>query len=138
MASTNRSVAAVEHPTSAGASILIVDDDPGILGFLELALLDEGYRVRAATNGRDALERVSETTPDLILLDMNMPVMDGWEFCDRLRGRGQPYTTIPIVVMTAARDASTRSREVGAQGFLGKPFDLDRLFQTLQSLLHAP
>jgi CheY-like chemotaxis protein len=115
--------------------ILVVDDDPGIVGFLELALTDEGYRVRAAVNGSEALVRVSEGRPDLILLDMNMPGMDGWEFCSELRGRGPDFSSIPIVVMTAARDASVRSREVGAQGFLGKPFDLDQLFRTIAGLL---
>jgi len=114
---------------------LVVDDDPGIVGFLELALEDEGYRVRAAVNGREALSRVSEGRPDLILLDMNMPGMNGWEFCSELRERGPDFSSIPIVVMTAARDASLRSREVGAQGFLGKPFDLDQLFRTIAGLL---
>jgi CheY-like chemotaxis protein len=115
--------------------ILVVDDDPGIVGFLELALADEGYQVRAAVNGRDGLTRIAEGRPDLILLDMNMPGMDGWQFCAELRQRGPELSSIPIVVMTAARDASLRSREVGAQGFLGKPFDLDQLFRTISGLL---
>lgn len=114
-------------------SILIVDDDPGIVGFLELALSDEGYRVASAGNGREALARISGELPDLILLDMNMPVMNGWEFCDQLRAR--QVTSVPIVVMTAARDALVRSQEVGAQGYLGKPFNLEQLFETIERLL---
>ena len=112
--------------------ILVVDDDAAILGFLELALLDEGYEVYTARNGREALAQIDQQPPDLILLDMNMPVMNGWEFCEELRGRN---TAIPIVVMTAARDASARSREIGAQAFLGKPFNLDEMSQTVRGLL---
>ena len=117
---------------SAG-SILIVDDDPAIVGFLELALADEGYEVRSAGNGRDALDKVGEHSPDLILLDMNMPIMNGWEFCEQLPQHASK--AIPIVVMTAARDASARSREVGAQAFLGKPFNLEHMFRTIRDLL---
>ena len=130
-------MASVAELTEAGASILVVDDDPGIVGFLGLALVDEGYSVRSAANGKDALEQVAQSQPDLILLDMNMPIMDGWEFCQQLRGRGAAYGSIPIVVMTAARDAATRAREVSAQGFLGKPFDLEHLFEMVNTLLHG-
>ncbi|MGI8549659.1 MAG: response regulator transcription factor [Dehalococcoidia bacterium] len=124
---------AAANPAFPTQSILIVDDDPAIVGFLELALIDEGYEVRSATNGLDALQVVAEMVPDLILLDMNMPIMNGWEFCAQLRK--DQSGTIPIVVMTAARDASTRSREVGAQGYLGKPFNLDVMFQAIKGLL---
>jgi DNA-binding response OmpR family regulator len=119
----------------AVASVLVVDDDPGIVGFLELALGDEGYEVRVAANGREGLAETERRRPDVILLDMNMPVMDGWEFCQQLRRADADLDTIPIIVMTAARDAAARSNEVGAQGYLGKPFDLDHLFQTIETVL---
>jgi DNA-binding response OmpR family regulator len=118
------------------ASVLVVDDDPGIVGFLELALADEGYEVRVAANGREGLAETRQRRPDVILLDMNMPVMDGWEFCRQLRQSGD-LGSIPIIVMTAARDAAARSNEVGAQGYLGKPFDLDHLFNTIESVLRT-
>lgn len=117
----------------ASGRILVVDDDPAIVGFVELALSDEGYTVRSARNGREALADISQVRPDLILLDMNMPVMNGWEFCDQLRMLGD--SSIPIVVMTAARDASARRQEVNAQGYLGKPFNLDQMFETIADLL---
>jgi DNA-binding response OmpR family regulator len=129
-----RAVKSENHSRTPG-SILIVDDDPGITGFLELALGDEGYEVRSAANGRDALARIRERSPDLILLDMNMPIMNGWEFCEQLPRH--TARTIPVVVMTAARDAYVRFREVGAQGYLGKPFDLEHMFQTIRDLLPA-
>ena len=137
MAGTNTTVARAEERTAPNPSILVVDDDPGIVGFLELALMDEGYAVRVAANGREALDQVSQWRPNLILLDMNMPVMDGWEFCRKLRSRGAAEESIPVVVMTAARDAASRSQDVGAQGFLGKPFDLDHLFRVISSLLDS-
>jgi CheY-like chemotaxis protein len=137
MAGTNIAVVRAEEPTASNTSIMVVDDDPGIVGFLELALMDEGYAVRVASNGREALDQISQARPSLILLDMNMPVMDGWEFCRKLRSRGPSEETIPVVVMTAARDAANRSFDVGAQGFLGKPFDLDHLFRIISSLLDS-
>ena len=137
MVGTKSLAVPVDERARSGPSILVVDDDPGIVGFLELALIDEGYAVRAAANGREALEQIGDFRPSLILLDMNMPVMDGWEFYRRLRSRGPAEGSIPIVVMTAARDAAVRSRDVGAQGFLGKPFDLDHLFRVIASLLNA-
>jgi CheY-like chemotaxis protein len=127
--------AALSSNGSAMPSILVVDDDAGISGFLRLALIDEGYAVSVAANGQEALDHVREHCPNLILLDMNMPIMDGWEFCQKLRNCGSAEGSIPIVVMTAARDAANRSREVGAQGFLGKPFDLDHLFRVVSSIL---
>jgi two-component system response regulator MprA len=134
MAGSNPLALRAIQETARKASILVVDDDPGIVNFLELALLDEGYAVRVAGNGREALDQVGDFHPDLILLDMNMPVMDGWEFCERLRSRGAEGA-VPIILMTAAQEAPSRSMEIDAQGFLGKPFDLDSLFRAISSLL---
>jgi CheY-like chemotaxis protein len=136
MAGTKFAIFPAAEETSRKASILVVDDDPGIVNFLELALLDEGYAVRAAGNGREALDQVRSFHPDLILLDMNMPVMDGWEFCQLLRSRGSEGA-VPVIVMTAASAAPSRPLDVDAQGFLGKPFDLDSLFGAISSLLNG-
>jgi CheY-like chemotaxis protein len=133
----SESLTATVQGRAITTSILVVDDDPGIVGFLELALGDEGYQVRVAANGRDALGQIAAGRPSLILLDMNMPIMDGWEFCDQLRRQNADIGSIPIVVMTAARDAAMRCREVGAQGYLGKPFDLDHLFNTIETVLRS-
>jgi CheY-like chemotaxis protein len=136
MAGTKSAAYPVAEETSRKASILVVDDDPGIVSFLELALLDEGYKVRAAGNGKEALDQVGAFRPDLILLDMNMPVMDGWEFCQQLRRKGSEGA-VPVIVMTAASEAPSRSLDVDAQGFLGKPFNLDSLFGAISSLLNG-
>jgi len=82
-----------------GAQVLVVDDDPDVRTLLRRMLEAAGYRALEAENGRAALTRIAETTPDLILLDLMMPEMDGFEFLDELR-RGGPRG-IPIVVVTA-------------------------------------
>ena len=106
--------------------ILVVDDDPSIRDLIAMALADQGYEVEAAPHGAAALEIVGHTQPSMILLDMRMPVMDGWEFARVYRDKPGPHA--PIIVLTAARDAGQRAAEIGADGFLGKPFDLDDLF----------
>jgi len=105
--------------TRAGG-ILVVDDDPDLREFLGLTLTSMGFEVISAANGQEALDVVTTHTPDLILLDMKMPVMNGWEFCRALEGRD---ACPPIVVLTAAPDPAARAAEVHAQGWLGKPFE---------------
>jgi CheY-like chemotaxis protein len=109
--------------------ILIVDDDESIRSFVELALDAEGYEVSTAPNGAVALDVAGRQQPDLILLDMRMPVMDGWAFARAYRSQPGPHA--PIVVITAARDAGERAAEVHAEDFLGKPFDLNDLLNVV-------
>jgi CheY-like chemotaxis protein len=111
--------------TMAQPRILVVDDDTSIRSFVEMALDGEGYAVSTATNGAQALAVTDLMQPDLILLDMRMPIMDGWTFARRYRGKPPPHA--PIVVITAATDAGERAAEIQADGYLGKPFDLDEL-----------
>jgi CheY-like chemotaxis protein len=111
--------------TMAQARILVVDDDTSIRSFVEMALDGEGYSVTTATNGAQALAVTDQLHPDLILLDMRMPIMDGWTFARRYRSQEGPHA--PIVVITAATDAGERAAEIDADGYLGKPFDLDEL-----------
>ena len=112
--------------------ILVVDDDPSILRLVADILSDEGYPVRTAEHGADALTLVDQETPALVLLDMRMPVMDGWTFASQLSERGM---TLPVIVMTAARDARQWSREIGASGYVAKPFDIDHLLTAVESAL---
>ncbi|MBA2449972.1 MAG: response regulator [Chloroflexi bacterium] len=116
--------------------ILVVDDDEGIGEFVGLALSDEGYEVATALHGAVALEVIGRQAPDVILLDMRMPIMDGWEFARRYRERPGPHA--PIVVMTAARDAATRASEIEADGVLAKPFDLDALLEIVARFTPRP
>ena len=111
-------------------TILAVDDDIDLLGMVQLLLEDAGYRVATAADGQEALEKVAAELPDLILLDMKMPGMNGWEFARVFRERYNHLT--PIVVLTAAEDARKRAAEVGADGYLGKPFDIDDLVRIVE------
>ena len=116
-------------------SILVVEDDEEIRDFLTLVLEGEGYAVRTAPNGAVALQLIDERPPELILLDMRMPVMNGWTFVSTYRGRPGPRA--PILVLTAARDAEQTAREVQADGYLGKPFNLDDLLQLVRGALRS-
>ena len=118
------------------ASVLVVEDDLDLLGLLEMLLQDAGHRVRTARDGAQALERVSEEMPALILLDMRMPVMNGWEFAREFRARHG--RACPIVVVTAAENARLRAAEVEAEGFLAKPFDLDDVLRMVARFVPQP
>ena len=116
-------------------TILVVDDDPGILSTVADVLDLEGYSVKTATNGAEALRAVEQHEPCLVLLDMRMPVLDGWGFAHAVRDRG---IFIPIVVMTAAQDARHWAEEIGADGYLSKPFELIDLLVAVERLCVRP
>src|SRR5947209_6481611 len=111
--------------------ILVVDDDPTILATVSEALDLEGYTVVTATNGAEALDELKRHAPSLVLLDMRMPVLDGWGFMRAIREQG---ITLTVVVMTAAADAGRWGREIGAQAVLSKPFELDDLISAVEGL----
>ena len=118
-----------------GKTILVVEDEPHIRGFIALALEDEGYSVQTATNGQEALDKVRRNPPDAILLDLLMPVMDGWSFLTVRRTLAAQYRC-PVLVMSAV-GGWNMARELGATGFLAKPFDLDSLLSRLASILSS-
>ena len=121
-------MSAAESAGSPGP-ILVVDDDEGIREFVQTVLSDEGYEVRTAWHGAAALELLEQVSPSVILLDMRMPVMDGWEFARQYRERPGPHA--PIVVVTAARDAIARAAQIAADGVLPKPFRLQQLLDVV-------
>ena len=121
--------------------VLVVDDDPGIRSFLTGALEDEGYEVRVATNGREALavvEQLDEWAPDAILLDLYMPEVDGWSFRAQQLALQGPAARIPVIVLTASRNLGGRKGELHAAAVMEKPFELDALFARLEQLLTPP
>lgn len=103
--------------------VLVVDDDASIRELLSTALQEDGYEVVPAINGEDALSVCERWRPDVIVLDLMMPVMDGWTFAKRLHERDD----IPIVVLSAANDLERHAKSVGARDVVAKPFDLDQL-----------
>jgi len=115
--------------------ILVVDDDPDLREFLRLMLTSMGFEVTSAANGQEAFDVMEGHDPDLILLDMKMPVMNGWEFCRAIEGRdARP----PIVVLTAAPDPACRAAEVHADGWLGKPFEYADLEAIVRRFAKSP
>lgn len=114
-------------------SILIVEDDEDLRDLVKMMLELEGFDVQTAQHGKEALDLVGETMPDLILLDIKMPVMDGWSFAVEFRARHG--SSAPIVVMTAAEHAATRAQEIGAKGWISKPFAYDDLVMMVRSHL---
>lgn len=114
--------------------ILVVDDDPDILEALSEILEAEGFEIRRARNGKEALERLEPDPPKLILLDLMMPVMDGWEFAQRLRQRGA-LASIPIIVLSADRNVGSKALDIGAVGHLAKPFELNDLLDMVKKAL---
>jgi len=116
------------------ASVLIVEDDPNVRTALERALTYEGYDVVAAEDGGRGLEAVSQHPPDVIVLDVMMPFVDGLEMCRRLRARGDET---PILMLTALGEVSDRvdGLDAGADDYLVKPFALEELLARIRSLL---
>ena len=114
--------------------VLVVDDEPALRDALVRALRSEGYHVSSAEDGRGALERIGDEHPDLIVLDVLMPVMDGLEVARALRRRGD---RTPVLVLTARDSVSDRVEglDAGADDYLVKPFALDELLARIRALL---
>jgi two-component system nitrogen regulation response regulator NtrX len=110
--------------------VLVVDDDAGIRSFLTVALEDAGYEVRAAADGVEALGVLGAWRPGAVLLDLWMPRMDGWEFCERLAARPD-LDGVAVVAMSAAANLRRPIRGAQPAATLEKPLDLPELLATL-------
>ena len=119
---------------AAPLKILVVDDEPAIRDLIVAVLEDEGYAVVAATNGRRALDLLPAERPDLVIMDIMMPEMDGREAYRRLRELPE-LAHVPVVMMSAASSPDQLSPRVAA--FLAKPFDLDDLLETIVDVLEG-
>jgi two-component system, chemotaxis family, chemotaxis protein CheY len=108
--------------------VLLIEDDAAVLEATGEVLSDEGYLVLAAANGQEALSRVDGRLPDVILLDLMMPVMNGWQFVQEFRklpGAG----AIPLIVLSAGRDVVESAEALGAVDYLIKPFEISELLE---------
>ncbi|MFP4438924.1 MAG: response regulator transcription factor [Chloroflexaceae bacterium] len=113
--------------------ILVVDDEARMVNFMRMNLELEGARVSSATNGREALDRAREDMPDVVLLDIMMPGMDGFETLRRLR----QFSQVPVLILTAKDEEEDRVRglELGADDYIGKPFSHRELVSRIRAVL---
>ena len=107
-------------------AVLIVEDDDSAREALAALLAAEGYPVSEAANGREALDRLQQEAVGLILLDLMMPVMDGWEF-RAVQMRDPMLAAIPVMVITADASARSRANNLGVQGYMTKPIQFPQL-----------
>lgn len=116
--------------------ILVVEDEESLLKLESILLTSKGYDVAGVMDGRSALEYVAATPPDLVLLDVMLPEMDGFEVCSRLKA--DPSTAhIPIVLLTAKKNGQDfqRGREACADAYITKPFKSVKVIETIENLL---
>jgi excisionase family DNA binding protein len=122
---------------SARPLVLVVDDDEGLRSFLRSNLEIEGYEVREAASAEEGLAALDEEPPDLILLDVMMPRMNGWEMLQRVRER-HGVGAMPVIMFSGKVDENeATAEERGAQAFIGKPFDPEQLLASTRQLLRA-
>ena len=116
--------------------ILLVEDEPDQIAMLKVRLEANGYEFMSAMDGEEGLKKVNEEKPDLVLLDIIMPKMDGIEVCKRLK-KDSNTKSIPVIVITAAgiKDAEQKSREVGADDYIKKPYDAADLVLKIKALV---
>ncbi|HUM67868.1 MAG TPA: response regulator transcription factor [Chloroflexota bacterium] len=119
---------------SGPQKILVIDDSPDMLKVLTLLLTEHGYEVLTALNGQIGLRLVNEQHPDLVILDLSMPGIDGWEVCRQIRTR----MTVPIIILTAAHvtdEDTVRGLELGANDYIIKPFKNNLLLARIRNAL---
>lgn len=113
--------------------ILVVDDEPRYLRLMEANLITEGYQVIKATNGQEAVDKVATQHPELVLLDIMMPVLDGFSACERIR----EFSSVPIIIVTARGEEGARVRglDLGADDYIVKPFSATELLARVRAVL---
>jgi DNA-binding response OmpR family regulator len=124
--------------TKTTSRILVVDDEPQVVWMLQFSLEAEGYQTLSARDGRAALDEVREHHPSVVLLDIMMPVMDGWAFLEELQAL--PAEERPRVIVVSARSSlrdRAKAAELGADAFVAKPFNVDDLLVVLHDIEQA-
>jgi excisionase family DNA binding protein len=121
---------------SSAARVLVVDDDAALRDFIRTNLEADGYAVREAASADEGLAALDEEPPDLILLDVQMPRMDGWEMLRRMQER-HGVEAIPVIMYSGKLDQAGEAESRGAQAFIGKPLDPGRLLAATKQLLRS-
>ena len=118
------------------ARVLVVDDEPDLVRILEFGLKAAGYQVETASDGQEGLKKAREQKPDIILLDLMLPKLDGYKVC-RLLKFDERYKHIPIMILSARTQEGDQNlaHEMGANRFLTKPYEFSEILQHIQALL---
>jgi two-component system KDP operon response regulator KdpE len=111
--------------------VLVVDDHPAVLKFIEIDLKLRGFKVVRALSGKEALKLLKSARPDIVLLDMIMPGMDGFEILKELR----TFTDLPVIAFSASPANQDQALQLGANDFMHKPFDPDAMCRRIRALL---
>ena len=121
---------------TGGPLVLVVDDDARLREFMRVNLEMEGYSVREAASAEEALEAIEDQAPELVLLDVVMPGVDGWQMLQRMQER---HGSIPVIMFSGQVDANSANdaEQRGARGFVGKPFDPQQLIERAKQLVPA-
>lgn len=123
----------MEHVVTPVSDVLIVDDDDGVRRLVSTVLSEHGFEVRTSANGQEALNECLQDPPSLIVLDLEMPVMDGRTFAMALSS--QQLDRLPPIIVLSAYGARRAAREIGAAGWMQKPFDEQRLVDMIEATL---
>lgn len=119
-----------------GKRIVLVEDEDSILQTLQLLLESEGFRVIAAVDGMEGLNKIRAEKPDIVILDIMLPKLDGYKICGLLKHDGR-YAQIPVIMLTARAQESDKAmgKEVYADAYITKPFDPEALMATIKKLI---
>lgn len=123
-----------QRPKQQRATILVVDDEPGIVDVLIAVLDDAGHRASGAANGQEALSKLKASPPDLMLLDVEMPVLDGGATLSAMKADPR-LSSVPVLMMSGIAESMVKRRCRGYDAFLRKPFSLDDLLDATEALL---
>jgi CheY-like chemotaxis protein len=133
---TKSSVQKRRNPMRKLRTILVVDDEPAWLEAMQMVLKEEGYKAVAATSGEEALRRLQRQKPDLIMTDVRMPAMNGFDLYEKIK-ENPTISTIPVVFMSSIDDyyAKKTAKELGATGYMTKPSFTEDLKKTVEQFL---
>ncbi len=121
----------MDERTDSKKRVLVVDDEPRVGNVLRIKLKISGYAVITVTNGQDALKAIEAENPDIVVLDILLPDMDGFEMLKRLRS----FSQLPVIVFSARPDYGKQAISLGANAFIAKPLDPDKMVKKVKDLL---
>ncbi len=124
-----------DGPLGTRPRVLVIDDDDAICEILREALTDEGYAVATVPHGAAALELVKHHQPAVIILDLRMPIMDGWSFAEQYRRLAKPPAS--LILLSALKDAEDSAKRMGASAFIQKPFELDEVIAQVERCISS-